>query len=192
MASNKVTNNSQTAEIWHPLPQRILKKGGGGFFLLGVAVNHRNTGLCLINSLLLPHCHCSDFLLPVMFWYTCWGKCSFFFFLNNFVFVFFCRQGICHLQFLYVNYLFICHHVAYFQIGDFLFFFFCLIYWFHCTNVLFCCFVSSYFLRFITSADTWLFFFLYFFFKCVNMLPHIPLYLRLPAACLRQQLFFFF
>ena len=114
--------------------------------------NDIDTGLCSStlnqSSPRLPYCRCSD-VQTVIFWYTrAEESVLFFYFLYLYLF---CRQGICHLQFLYWNYLFICHHVAYFQIGDI-----CLIYWFHCTNVLlFCvsCF-TQWPLRFITSADT--------------------------------------
>lgn len=50
----------------------------------------------------------------------------------------------CHLQFLYWNYLF---HVAYVKID----FFFCPIYWFHCTNVILCLFSTWWLSRFLET-----------------------------------------
>lgn len=172
VANNKVTSSQSNSrnvlnitDCWDLTVEEDLT----GDFSFNVAANDTNTSLCssTLNKNLprLPHSHCSDFLI-VIFWYTCWQKCLVFLFLYLYFCIFvFCRQGICHLQFLYWNYLF---HVAYFQIGDF-----CLIYWFHCTNVILCLLFHS-----VTSQiynKRW-----YLFSLCVNFLPHNPL----PQTCL--------
>lgn len=103
-----------------------------------------------------------------------WKKCSFFIMILFSVFVFFCRQGMSFAISVLKLPLYLSS--CYFQID-----FFCLIYWFHCTNVLLFC--VSYFIQWPLSFRNkrW-YLFPSSFLKCKNMLPHIPLYLRLISS----------
>ena len=122
-----------------------------GDFSFNVAANDINTHLSSStitkSSPQLPCCYCSD-IWTVVFLIHMLRSVLYIFCIC--IFFFFCRQGICHLQFLYWNYLFICHHVALKWVIFVLFIGF--------IAPMFCCFVSLYFpqwpLRFITRADT--------------------------------------
>lgn len=86
-----------------------------------------NTGLCSSThtTSLLP------LRLPVVFWYRCWRKCFIFC-----ICISFCRRGICYTFAISVLKLpFYLSSCCFLSIDDF----FCLIYWFHCTDVLLFC-----------------------------------------------------